>query len=72
MIEFKLKDNDTDPYIELNKLLKATHVCESGAMANQCIIDEMITVNGKTETRKRAKIRKNSIVKFEDNIIKVI
>ena len=72
MIEFKLKNNDTDPFIELNKLLKATHVCESGAMANQCISDEMVTVNGKTETRKRAKIRKGSIVKFEENIIKVV
>ena len=54
MIEFKLKDNDIDPYIELNKLLKATHVCENGAVANQHITDGMVVVNGRTEKTEKS------------------
>ena len=73
MIEFKLKDNDDDlAFIELNKLLKATQVCNSGAMANIFITDGLVKLNGKTDTRKRAKVRKGDQVQFEETIIKVI
>lgn len=74
MIEFKLKteaDND-NPYIELNKLLKYTQMCESGAMANQCVVDGMVKLNGVIEGRKRAKIRVGDEVQFEDTVIKVV
>jgi ribosome-associated protein len=68
MIEFELKDS----YIELNKLLKYLQLCESGAVANICITDGLVSLNGAEETRKRAKIRKGDFVEFEGNIIKVI
>lgn len=72
MIEFTLKTGENDPdYIELNKLLKATRVCDSGAMANQCILDGMVTLNGKIELRKRAKIRKGDKVVFENETIQL-
>ena len=73
MIEFKLKTGDKeDEYIELNKLLKATVVCESGAAANQCILEGMVKLNGKIDTRKRAKIRKGDQVQFDNTVIKVV
>ncbi len=72
MIEFKLKETEEDAYIELNKLLKVTQVCNSGAMANQFIVDELVQLNGKIDTRKRAKIRKGDIVLVENTTIKVV
>ncbi len=73
MIEFKLKTGENDtPYIELNKLLKATVVCESGAVANRSIIEGMVKLNGKVDHRKRAKIRKGDEVQFEDTVIRVV
>ena len=73
MIEFKLKPSDKEnPYIELNKLLKATVVCESGAAANNCITDGMVKLNGKVDTRKRAKIRKGDQVQFDNTVIRVV
>lgn len=72
MIEFELRDGDDETaYIELNKLLKATQACESGAMANQCILEGLVKLNGKIDLRKRAKIRKGDIISFEDITIKV-
>jgi len=73
MIEFKLREsNDESAFIELNKLLKVTQVCNSGAMANIFITDGLVKLNGKTDTRKRAKVRKGDHVQFEETIIKVI
>jgi len=73
MIEFQLKDTGQSiPYIELNKLLKATQACESGAMANQFILEGIVTLNGKIESRKRAKIRQGDVVQVDDLVIKII
>ena len=72
MITFELNSKSVDAYIELNKLLKATQLCESGAMANQCIIDQMVKLNGNTDTRKRAKIKRGDVVEFEGHTIKVV
>lgn len=72
MIEFELRDNDADAYIELNKLLKATQTVENGAMANHFIVEGLVKLNGKIDTRKRAKIRRGDLVEFEDVTIKVI
>ncbi|MDA3890845.1 MAG: RNA-binding S4 domain-containing protein [Salinivirgaceae bacterium] len=73
MIEFKLRDGDIETaYIELNKLLKATQVVESGAVANICITDGLVKLNGKVDTRKRAKIRKGDKIQFEGEEIVVM
>jgi len=68
MPHFDLKDQD---YIELNKLLKLTGLCDSGGMANQVITDGMVQVDGQRELRKRRKIRVGQQVEFEGQQIEV-
>jgi len=68
MVLFKLEKND---YIELNSLLKVTGLCESGGRANQLISNGDVAVDGKSETRKRCKIRSGQIVKLDDQTIKI-
>lgn len=58
MIEFEI----TEEYIELIKLLKATQVAESGAMAKILVEHNEVLRNGEVETRKRAKIRKGETI----------
>lgn len=67
MITFKL---DTE-YIELIKLLKATHVSESGAQAKIFVEDGIVLRNGEVETRKRAKIRPGDKIEIFDEVIVV-
>ncbi|MCK5681036.1 RNA-binding S4 domain-containing protein [bacterium] len=62
----------SDAYIELNKLLKASGLCGTGGHAKIVIEDELVTVNGVIETRKRRKINAGMIVKFETNSITVV
>jgi len=73
MIEFSLREGDeASAFIELNKLLKATQLCSSGAMANQYITDGMVKLNGKVDTRKRAKIRRGDRVEIDKKVIQVV
>lgn len=72
MIEFKLRDEAADAFIELNKLLKATQSVENGGMANHFIVEGLVKLNGKVDTRKRAKIRRGDVVAFEEITIKVV
>lgn len=58
MIEFEL----TEEYIELIKLLKATQIAESGAMAKALVENKEVLRNGEIELRKRAKIRKGETI----------
>ncbi len=51
-IEFKIDGE----YIELIKLLKATHITVSGAEAKQLVESGAVVRNGEIESRKRAKI----------------
>lgn len=74
MVEFKLKQtsNPDNSFIELNKLLKVMHLVENGAMANQLISEGLVKLNGQIELRKRAKIRANDKVSFEEVTINVM
>ena len=65
MITFEI---DTE-YIELIKLLKATRIADSGAMAK--ILVE-VTRNGEPEFRKRAKITKGEIITTLGQSVKVV
>jgi ribosome-associated protein len=56
-------------YIELNKLLKLLGLVESGGKANLVIENQEVQLNNKTELRKRAKLVKNDLVKFQNHII---
>lgn len=69
MQEFQLEGSE---YIELNKLLKITGLCESGGTASMLITDGVVKVDGKTETRKRCKIRSGQVVELLDQKVSVI
>lgn len=62
----------SDEYIELNKLLKASGLCDTGGQAKMVIEDQLVTVNDEVETRKRRKIRDGMIVKYDIQSISVI
>ena len=65
---FELEDRE---YIELNNLLKITGLCESGGRAKVLIADGQVKVDGKTELRKRCKIRTGQVVEFEGQTVTV-
>ena len=59
-------------YIELNKLLKASGLCETGGMAKIAIENGLVSVNGTVEYRKRCKIRNGQTVEYDGHTIKVL
>ncbi|WP_204374996.1 RNA-binding S4 domain-containing protein [Sunxiuqinia dokdonensis] len=67
MMEFELKTE----YIELIKLLKLLRLVESGGMAKVVVEDGLVSLNGVTEYRKRAKIRKGDQIQFEGQTVVV-
>ena len=68
MEDFLLEGSE---FIELNRLLKITGLCESGGMAKAVIAEGRVKVDDKVELRKRCKIRKGQVVEFEGHKIKV-
>tara|TARA_B100000795_G_scaffold270069_1_gene262461 strand:+ start:1522 stop:1731 length:210 start_codon:yes stop_codon:yes gene_type:complete len=68
-MEFNLEGK---PFIELNKLLKFLGWCESGAKASQAISEELVKLNGATETRKRCKLRTGDKITFDGNQVTVL
>ena len=68
-MEFKLENNE---YIELNRLLKLLGLVESGGQANMFITEGQLIVNGKTEYRKRNKLRIGDVVLFMEQEVKII
>ena len=62
----------SDKYIELNKLLKASGLCATGGQTKMVIEDELVTVDGETETRKRRKIKDGMIVQYGTHSVKVV
>ena len=62
----------SDEYIELNKLLKASGLCNTGGQAKIAVEDGLVTVDGETETRKRRKIKGGMIVKYDIHSVKVV
>ena len=67
MTEFEL----TTEYIELIRLLKLLRLVESGGQAKLAVEDGLVMVNGQTEFRKRAKLRKGDEIRFEDLLIRI-
>ena len=62
----------SDEYIELNKLLKASGLCDTGGQAKMVIEDELVTVNGEIETRKRRKVTADMIVQYNNQSVRVV
>ena len=68
-MEFELRENDE--YIQLTQLLKAVGIDENGAMAGQMVLDGLVKLNGKRESRKRAKLRSGDVVSVMGNEIRI-
>lgn len=62
----------SEPYIELNKLIKLLRISESGAQANQFVEDGIVRLNGEVESRKRAKLRSGDVVEVLGNTIRIV
>lgn len=59
-------------FIQLDQLLKATGLCESGGAAHAAITEGLVTVDGTVDTRKRAKIRPGQFVEFAGERVDLI
>ena len=67
-IDFELRGD----YIELDKLLKATGLAESGGAARMMISEGLVQVDGRDESRKTAKIRAGQVVALHGARIAVL
>ncbi len=65
--EFQLRGE----FVELNQLLKLSGVCDSGGAGKMLVAEGVVSVDGKTELRKTAKIRAGQIVTLGDVRIQV-
>ena len=59
-------------YIELCKLLKLANLVMSGGEGKEVVAQEMVSVDGQLETRKRCKIRAGQTVEFAGETIEVV
>lgn len=59
-------------YIQLDQLLKATGLCDSGGTAHVAIADGLVTVDGAVDTRKRAKLRPGQKVGYAGETIELV
>ena len=59
-------------HIQLDQLLKATGLCESGGAAHAAIADGLVTVDGQVDTRKRAKLRPGQRVIFAGEEVELL
>jgi ribosome-associated protein len=66
---FKLKADSE--FIELNKLLKAEQIAQTGGHVKFLIAERQIIVNQEAEYRVRRKLRSGDIVVFEDIQIEI-
>ena len=59
-------------YIELDKLLKATGLADSGGRARALISAGEVRVDGQVELRKTAKMRAGQVVTFAGQQVRVL
>lgn len=59
-------------YIQLDQLLKATGLCESGGAAHAAIAEGRVKVNAAVDMRKRAKMRPGQTVSFAGETIVLV
>jgi ribosome-associated protein len=67
-LEFQLRGE----FVELNQLLKLTGVCDSGGAGKALVAEGQVSVDGKVESRKTAKIRAGQVVSLGDVQIRVL
>ncbi|MDR7297493.1 ribosome-associated protein [Pelomonas aquatica] len=68
MLELELRGE----YIELDKLLKAMGLVESGGRARVLIAAGEVRVDGQVELRKTAKMRAGQVVEFGGQQVRVL
>lgn len=68
MLELTLRGE----FIELDKLLKAMGLAESGGRARMLIAAGEVRVDGQVELRKTAKMRAGQVVSFGGQQVKVV
>lgn len=61
----------TSEYIELNQLLKVAGLVDSGGAGKHMVESGVVSVDGKQELRKTAKIRSGQVVTVDDVRISV-
>jgi ribosome-associated protein len=61
----------TGDYVELHNLLKLMGLADSGGAAKARVAMGDVTVDGRLETRKTAKIRAGQVVKIDGQTIRV-
>ncbi|HLY95848.1 MAG: RNA-binding S4 domain-containing protein [Sideroxydans sp.] len=66
-LEFHLRGE----FVELNQLLKLAGVCDSGGAGKALVAEGLVSVDGKVELRKTAKIRAGQVVTLGDTQISV-
>ena len=59
-------------YVELNQLLKLVGLCGSGGIGKQIVASGAVSVDGRQELRKTAKIRRGQQVSVDDVTIAVV
>ncbi len=59
-------------YIQLDQLLKATGLCESGGAAHAAIAEGRVKVDRAVDTRKRAKLRPGQSVSFAGETVLLV
>lgn len=59
-------------FIQLDQLLKATGLCESGGAAHAAIAEGRVRVDAAVDTRKRAKIRPGQKVIFGGEVVELV
>ncbi len=59
-------------YVELNQLLKLVGLCGSGGIGKQIVASGAVSVDGRQELRKTAKIRAGQQVSVDDVTITVV
>jgi ribosome-associated protein len=62
----------TGEFIQLDQLLKAVGLCGSGGEAKQRVADGLVSVDGRREDRKRAKLRPGQHVEFAGERIDLV
>jgi len=67
-ITFELRSD----FVELNQLLKLSGLCDSGGAGKNLVASGVVSVDGKKELRKTAKIRAGQIVGLGDVRISVM
>jgi ribosome-associated protein len=67
-IDFELRGE----FVELDKLLKATGLAESGGRARVMITEGLVQVDGQPESRKTAKIRAGQVVAVQGARVTVL